>query len=79
MINIGTGRDIEIGELALLVKDIVGYTGNIENDTSKPDGTMQKLLDVTKLHNLGWYASTKLRDGIEKVYNEFIQTYQEVG
>ena len=79
LVNIGTGKDMEIGELALLVKEIVGYPGKIENDLSKPDGTMQKLLDTTKLHKLGWQATIKLRDGIEKVYNEFIQTYQEVG
>ncbi|MFT3825775.1 MAG: GDP-L-fucose synthase [Chitinophagaceae bacterium] len=71
LINIGTGEDLSINDLALLVKEIVGYTGNIEHDLSKPDGTPRKLMDVTKLHNLGWKATIDLRAGIEKVYSEF--------
>jgi GDP-L-fucose synthase len=74
-INIGTGEDITIKELALLVKDIVGYTGALEFDQSKPDGTPRKLMDVQKLHHLGWTASIGLREGIEKVYHEFTQAY----
>jgi len=70
-INIGTGVDLEIGELALLIKKIVGYEGEIKNDLSKPDGTPRKLMDVTKLNNLGWKASISLEDGIRKVYEEF--------
>ncbi len=72
-VNIGTGEDLTIKELALMVKDIVGYTGNIEHDLSKPDGTPRKLMDVQKLHSLGWTARIGLREGIEKVYREFIQ------
>lgn len=72
-INIGTGRDITIRELAELIKNIVGYHGKIIYDHSKPDGTPQKLLDVTKLHRLGWKASIQLKDGIERVYREYIQ------
>ncbi|WP_127128462.1 GDP-L-fucose synthase [Pseudoflavitalea rhizosphaerae] len=72
-VNIGTGEDLSIKELALLIKDIVGYEGNIEHDLSKPDGTPRKLMDVQKLHNLGWKARIGLREGIEKVYSEFIK------
>jgi GDP-L-fucose synthase len=77
-VNIGTGEDIPIGELAMLIKDIVGFNGSLEYDTSKPDGTPRKLMDVSKLHALGWRASIGLRDGIEKVYHEFIQSYPAV-
>jgi GDP-L-fucose synthase len=75
LVNIGTGEDIMIKELALLIKDVVGYTGNIEHDLSKPDGTLRKLMDVQKLHKLGWTARIGLREGIEKVYQEFTQLY----
>lgn len=77
-VNIGTGEDIPIGELAMLIKDIVGYSGSLEYDTTKPDGTPRKLMDVSKLHALGWRASIGLREGIEKVYHEFIQAYPAV-
>lgn len=70
-VNIGTGEDLEIRELALLVKNIVGYTGKITNDLSKPDGTPRKLMDVGKLHQLGWKANISLENGIRKVYEEF--------
>jgi len=75
-INIGVGEDIEIKELALLIKDIVGYKGELRHDTSKPDGTPRKLMDVSKLSTLGWKAKIGLREGIEKVYEEFKQQYQ---
>jgi GDP-L-fucose synthase len=77
-INIGMGEDITINDLALLIKDIVGYTGRIEHDTSKPDGTPRKLMDVQKINNLGWKAAIDLREGIEKVYRDFIQVYSPV-
>jgi GDP-L-fucose synthase len=77
-VNIGTGEDIAIKDLALLIKDIVGYTGVLEYDLGKPDGTPRKLMDVHKLHHLGWKASIGLREGIEKVYHEFTQTYPAV-
>ncbi len=70
-INIGVGEDIEIKDLAKLVKRIVGYDGDIKHDTSKPDGTPRKLLDVTNLHNMGWKAKIGLEEGITKVYKEF--------
>jgi len=67
IINVGTGKDISIADLACLVKEIVGYEGEIVFDVSKPDGTPRKLLDVNKLTELGWCAPTSLRDGIQKM------------
>lgn len=63
-VNIGTGQDVTIAELALLIKDAVGFTGELIFDSSKPDGTPRKLLDVSCINNLGWCAQTTLRDGI---------------
>jgi GDP-L-fucose synthase len=74
LINIGTGEDVTIKDLALLVKDIIGYDGEIRNDLDKPDGTPRKLMDVSKLHTLGWKARIGLKEGIEKVYEEFAQS-----
>jgi GDP-L-fucose synthase len=71
-INIGTGQDLTIRELALLVKRIVGYHGEIEYDQSKPDGTPKKLLDVSRMAELGWKAKTSLDDGIKKSYEFYI-------
>jgi len=70
LVNVGVGEDISILDLAQLVKDVVGFEGKIITDTSKPDGTPRKLMDVTKLHNMGWKAKTSLKEGIQKVYNE---------
>jgi len=67
-VNVGVGDDLSILELARLVAAVVGYTGDIETDPSKPDGTPRKLMDVSKLHALGWRASTPLRSGIEETY-----------
>ena len=67
-VNIGVGKDVTIRELAELIKDIVGYGGKIVYDTTKPDGTPQKLLDVSTLHGLGWKARISLRDGITRAY-----------
>jgi len=67
-INVGTGKDITIRELAELIKDVVGYEGEIVFDTSKPDGTPRKLMDVTLLVSLGWRARIGLREGIERTY-----------
>ena len=69
IINIGTGKDITIKDLALMIKEIVGYTGDLRFDSSKPDGTPRKLLDVTKLHNLGWHHQIELKEGITKLYS----------
>lgn len=73
IINIGTGEDISIFDLANLIKDIVGYEGEILWDSSVPDGTPKKQLDVTKIHNLGWKHKTSLREGIEKTYQYFLE------
>jgi GDP-L-fucose synthase len=70
LINIGVGEDISIGELAGMIKEITGYKGKIVFDTSKPDGTPRKLMDVSKLNQKGWKASIRLKDGIEQVYKE---------
>lgn len=67
-VNIGSGKEISIKDLALLVKDIVGFIGEIYFDTEKPDGTPRKLMDVTKLENLGWKYKISLKEGIENVY-----------
>lgn len=68
LVNIGTGEDIPIKDLALLIKDIVGFEGKLEHDLSKPDGTPRKLMDVSKLKAAGWTARIGLREGIERVY-----------
>lgn len=70
LVNIGVGEDISILGLAKLVKQIVGFEGDILTDTTKPDGTPRKLMDVSKLTNLGWKATISLEDGIKKVYEE---------
>jgi len=67
-VNIGVGKDIAISELAELIKEITGFQGTIKKDLSKPDGTPQKLLDITKLNSLGWKAGITLKDGIEQTY-----------
>jgi GDP-L-fucose synthase len=72
LVNIGTGEDIAISDLALLIKGVVGYTGNISFDTSKPDGTPRKLMDVSKLHSKGWKHSVGLEDGIRLAYQDFL-------
>ncbi|MBV8389718.1 MAG: GDP-L-fucose synthase [Mucilaginibacter sp.] len=72
LVNIGTGEDISIKDLALLIKDIIGYEGEIKFDTSKPDGTPRKLMDVSKLHSKGWHHKIELRDGIKLAYEDFL-------
>jgi GDP-L-fucose synthase len=76
-VNIGTGEDLSIHELALLVKEVVGFEGDIVYDTSKPDGTPRKLLDVSLLHQSGWHHQMPLRKGIETVYEWFKQQNHE--
>jgi GDP-L-fucose synthase len=75
LINIGTGEDIEIREVALLIKKIVGYQGEIKQDLTKPDGTMRKLMDVSKLDKMGWKAGISLEEGIRHVYGEYKKTH----
>src|SRR5216117_4069354 len=71
IINVGCGEDISIRELAELICDVVGFDGELAWDTTKPDGTPRKLLDVTRLHDLGWQAAISLRDGIALTYDWF--------
>lgn len=71
-VNVGTGEDLEIQELAQIVKEVVGYTGEIKNDLTKPDGTPRKLLDVSLLNSLNWKYKLNLKQGIEKVYKWYI-------
>ena len=71
-INIGTGKEISIKELAYLIKDKVGFNGEIVFDTTKPDGTMQKLTDPSKIHKLGWHHKIEIEEGIEKLYKWYI-------
>ncbi|MEO1054478.1 MAG: GDP-L-fucose synthase [Bacteroidota bacterium] len=75
-VNIGTGEDIAIKDLALLIKEVVGYEGELKFDTSKPDGTPRKLTDVTRLNSLGWSYNIKLEEGIKKVYGGFKELYE---
>lgn len=72
-INIGSGKEISIRDLAFLIKEVVGFNGSLEFDISKPDGTMRKLLDISKLFKLGWSPKVKLREGIEKIYQYYCQ------
>ena len=75
-INIGSGEDLTINELAYVIADVIGYSGKIEYDTTKPDGTPRKLMDVSRLNKLGWKYSTSLRNGIEKAYDWFKSNVQ---
>jgi len=76
-VNIGSGEEVSIAELAQLVKEVVGYQGKLTFDTTKPDGTPRKLLDVSKLHSLGWRHKTPLRQGIAIAYNDFLAQKHE--
>jgi GDP-L-fucose synthase len=73
LVNIGTGHDLSIKELAILVKEVVGFTGDLVFDTSKPDGTHRKLMDVTKLHSLGWQHRIELKEGLALAYQDFLK------
>ena len=73
-LNIGTGSDVTISEFAQMVAETVRYKGEIIYDTSRPDGTPRKLLDVSKLQKLGWTARTSLRDGLARAYADFLKT-----
>jgi len=77
MINIGTGKDGSIRELAEVIASVVGYTGKFVQDTSKPDGTMRKVLDVSKIKGLGWTAKISLKDGIALTHKKFIEFSHE--
>ncbi|MHB8742013.1 MAG: GDP-L-fucose synthase [Sulfuricaulis sp.] len=74
-VNIGVGKEITIRELAELIADVVGFRGQLIFDRSKPDGTPRKLLDVSRLHALGWQAKTGFREGITKAYADYLQNF----
>ncbi len=76
-VNVGTGKDISIRELTQLIAEIIGFTGQILNDPTKPDGTPRKLLDMTLGHSLGWQAKTSLRHGLTEAYQAFLQEWQQ--
>jgi len=73
-INVGTGEDVTIRELAGLIADVVGYEGKLEFDDTKPDGTPRKLLDVSRINNLGWSASIPLKQGLEETYSWYVSS-----
>ncbi|CRF32548.1 Putative GDP-L-fucose synthase 2 [Brachyspira suanatina] len=76
-INIGSGKEVTIKELAELIKKVIGFEGNIVLDSSKPDGTMRKLLDVSKINSLGWKYKTELEEGLKIAYNDFLKNYNK--
>ncbi|ADK83342.1 GDP-L-fucose synthase family protein [Sediminispirochaeta smaragdinae] len=77
IVNVGTGEDLSIKELAKLISTIVGYKGEIRWDTTKPNGTPRKLLDVSRIHKLGWQAKTSLEKGIRKTYQHYVEPNKE--
>ena len=77
-INVGTGRDVTIAELATMMARIVGFEGDIEFDTSKPDGTPRKLLDVSRARSLGWESSVALESGLGMTYEWFLEHFHEL-
>ena len=76
IINIGSGEEVSIGELAELVKPAVEFKGDLTYDKSKPDGTPGKFLDVSKVHDMGWKHKVKLEDGISEAYKDFLKGYE---
>ncbi len=78
IVNVGTGKDVSIRQLAEVIREVVGFEGEILFDRSKPDGTSRKLLDVSRLSELGWRASIGLREGIESTYSWFLDNYDRV-
>jgi GDP-L-fucose synthase len=77
-LNVGTGEDITIADFARVVADVVGFGGKIKFDTSRPDGAPQKLLDVSRINALGWRARTPLRDGLQRMYADFVARYPQL-
>lgn len=78
IVNVGVGTDVAIAELAEMVKQVVGYEGQIVRDLSKPDGTPRKLMDVTRLNSLGWTASIGLQQGVEETYRWFLENQDQI-
>jgi GDP-L-fucose synthase len=78
IINVGSGTDLPIKELAYLIASVIGYEGKIKNDLSKPDGTPRKLMDVSKIHLMGWRHRTELKEGIELAYQDFLKREETI-
>jgi GDP-L-fucose synthase len=78
LINIGTGKDLSIADLAEMIKNIIDYKGALIFDTTKPDGTPRKLMDVSKLNSLGWRHTTELEDGIRLAYADYLNRYEDI-
>jgi GDP-L-fucose synthase len=74
-LNVGTGEDLTIAEFARLVADVVGFRGKIDFDTTRPDGAPRKLLDVSRINALGWRARIPLREGLQRMYADFLARY----
>ena len=72
-INVGTGKDITIREMAQTIRQIVGFKGKLTFDTSKPDGAPRKLIDIKRLKNMGWSYTTNLKEGLEETYNWYLE------
>ncbi len=79
IVNIGTGHEVTISDLAHLVAEVLGYEGQVRFDPSKPDGTPRKLLDVSRLHGMGWHAKVSLREGIGQAYEDYLNTGGRIG
>jgi GDP-L-fucose synthase len=77
-LNVGTGEDLTIAEFARLIADVVGFGGKVEFDTTKPDGAPRKLLDVSRINALGWRATTPLREGLQRMYADFLARYPSI-
>jgi GDP-L-fucose synthase len=77
-INVGTGEDLQIAELVTVMKDVIGFNGTIAYDTSKPDGTPRKVLDTTKINNLGWRPKFGLTDGLATTYKWFLENVENI-
>ena len=77
-VNVGTGEEVSIKELALLIKGVVGYEGELKLDLSKPDGTLRKLLDTSRINAAGWQAGTSLKEGLELTYKWFLENYSGI-
>jgi GDP-L-fucose synthase len=77
LINVGTGTDIRISELAETIAKVVGYVGKIRYDTSKPEGTPRKLLDLSKIHSYGWTHQIDIEDGLNQTYSWFVNSFEK--
>ena len=77
-VNVGTGEEVSIKELAMLIQAIVGYEGELKFDSSKPDGTMRKLLDTSRINEAGWQSGTSLKEGLELTYKWFLENYDRI-